>query len=319
MKNYINYFFGSVLLILFAYSFVSFKPAEEYCEPIMECSAINSVPIPKEIEIFDTIIPLARYDLRERFDREILSFAYYHSMSITTIKRANLFMPIIEPILKKNGIPNDFKYLAMIESNFNVRAVSSAKAAGIWQLMPETARELGLEVNAEVDERYNVEKSTEAACKYFKRAYKKFGCWFSVAASYNVGMGGVNGKLNRQESSDPMDLLLPEETSRYIFRIFAAKELMKDPQKYGFRLRKEDMYHTVGYTEHTVDTAIVDLVGFAKQFNISYYQLKNFNVWLRDYQLPNKSGKTYIIKIPNIEDLNFDIKKVFIYQKNWVL
>jgi hypothetical protein len=248
----------------------------------------------------------------------MLIYVYQHSLTISTIKRACIYFPIIEPILAKNGIPNDFKYLAMIESAFNIRSVSPMKAAGIWQLMPETAKEFGLEVTGEVDERYNVEKSTEAACKYFKKAYDKFGNWFAVAASYNAGMGGINGKLNRQNTSDMLDLSLPEETSRYLFRLFAAKELLKDPQKYGFILHKEDMYHTVRCKELTVDSTITSLVNFARQNNISYYQLKNFNIWLRDTALTVKQGKSYIIKIPFAEDLNFDVKKVFVYQKNWV-
>ncbi len=278
----------------------------------------QSVPIPKEIAIFDTSISLSRYDMRERFDREMLQFVYQHSLTITTLKRANNFFPIIEPILTKNGIPNDFKYLALIESNFNIRSVSPAKAAGIWQLMPATAKELGLEINDDVDERYHIEKSTEAACKYFNKAYEKFGDWFIVAASYNAGMARLNSRTNKQQSDIAFDLLLPEETSRYLFRILAAKELLKDPQKYGFILKKEDLYHTVNFTEVTVDSTVTDWAEFAKQHDISYFQLKDFNMWLRNSGLVNKAKKTYKIKIPCKDDLNFSLDKVVIYQKNWI-
>ncbi len=313
MKTAFKWFLGGSLALTLILSILSFTQNHN-----KHFSPNPSVSIPAEVHIFDTTIILSRYDMRERFDREMHSFVYSHARTLGTIKRANNYFPIIEPILAKNGIPKDFKYLALVESNFIIRSSSSVGACGLWQLMPATAKELGLEVNEKVDERYHIEKSTEAACKYFIKSYKKFGNWFTVAASYNAGIGSLKRRVNQQLTSNPFDLVLPNETSRYLFRIIAAKELLKNPQKYGFIIKKEDLYHQIGFTEVEVDSTVANWAKFADFHKISYLQLKDFNVWLRDTDLPNKTKNTYKIKIPCKDELNFNLSRVFIYQKNWI-
>ena len=207
--------------------------------------SVVSLTIPQKVEFADQTISLDRYDMRERYDREQLIIAYGHSTSILHIKRANKYFPIIEPILKQNGIPADFKYLAVIESSLDPRAISPAQAAGIWQLMPKTAQQFGLEVNEEVDERYHIEKATIAACKYLKSAYNKYKNWATVAASYNGGMGRISEELEIQQLDTSFDLLLTTETSRYVFRLLAMKQFMENPQKFGFQLQREDFYPTI--------------------------------------------------------------------------
>lgn len=282
-------------------------------------SPVYSVDIPKSIEFAGTTIPLDRNDLRERMDRELLSFVYFHSSTLLSIKRANIYFPVVESILKENGIPKDFKYLALVESNFNPRAISSVKAAGIWQFMPETAKQYGLEVNEQVDERYHLKKSTEAACRYLKDAYAKFGDWATVAASYNAGMNRVTTNQTKQQATNFFDTLLSEETTRYVFRILAMKEILKHPRHYGFHIHKEHLYPDIRFTEVKITDSIPDWTEFAKQYNITYAQLKDMNIWLRDTKLDNKDKKTYLIRIPAAEDLNFDVHKIKVYQKNWVI
>ncbi len=252
---------------------------------------------PSMVDFADEKAPLNIYDVRERFDRELLINANLHSSTILIIKRANRAFPIIEPILAKNNVPDDFKYLAVIESALT-NAVSSAGARGVWQFMPETAKEKGMEVNDIVDERYHLEKSTEAACKYLVTAKEKFGSWTLAAASYNGGMNGVNKKIEEQKVSDYYDLLLTDETSRYVFRILALKEIMKNPTKYGFDINATDLYEILPTKKIEVDSAITDLAVFAKNQGINYKILKLHNPWMRDRKLTNPSKKKYIIEIP---------------------
>lgn len=242
--------------------------------------------------------PLHIYDVRERFDRELLVNANLHSSTILIIKRANRYFPIIEPILAKNGVPDDFKYLAVIESSLVPTAVSSSGARGIWQFMPETAKEKGMEVNDIVDERYHLEKATEAACAYLLSAKAKFGTWTLAAASYNGGMNGVTKKIEEQQVSDYYDLLLTDETSRYVFRILALKEIMKNPMAYGFNIAPADLYENIPVKKIEVDSAIVDLALFAKTQGINYKILKLHNPWMRDKKLTNPNKKKYVIEIP---------------------
>ncbi|MDR3705451.1 MAG: lytic transglycosylase domain-containing protein [Paludibacteraceae bacterium] len=306
----------SVTVTLFA--LYSFTPAEKNNGEDQSIEQkIKSFAIPDSIKFADENVPLTRFDLRERFDREISVIAYQHSFTLLSLKRANRYFPIIEPILKKNGVPTDFKYLALIESNFSNRVVSPAKAAGFWQLMPATAQELGLEVTDEVDERYNIEKSTEAACRYFKRAYAKFGDWVVVAASYNAGMGRLSEELQKQQQAKFYDLWMNDETSRYVFRLLAMKAFLAEPQKYGYCLKKEEFYPTVRCAELQVDSAVEDWASFAKAQGVPYGIFKDFNTWLRDRRLQNKAKKTYKILIPNKEDLDFNVNKIQLYQKNW--
>ena len=241
--------------------------------------------------------PLHVVDVRERLDRELLINANLHSTTTLILKRANRAFPVIEPILQKYGIPDDFKYLAVIESGL-VNAVSSAGARGVWQFMPETAKEKGMEVNDFVDERYHLEKSTEAACKYLLAAKNKFGSWTMAAASYNGGMNGVNKKIEEQQVTNYYDLALTEETSRYVFRILALKEIMKNPAKYGFNIYPADLYSPIPTKKIEVDSTITDLASFAKTQGINYKILKIHNPWLRDKKLVNPSKKKYEIEIP---------------------
>jgi hypothetical protein len=317
MKNRLL-FSATVIIMFFALcSFTSAEKNERECSSIKQ--NISSFAIPDSIKFADENVPLSRFDLRERFDREISVIAYQHSFTLLSLKRANRYFPIIEPILKKNGVPTDFKYLALIESNFSNRVVSPAKAAGFWQLMPATAQELGLEVTDEVDERYDIEKSTEAACRYFKRAYAKFADWVVVAASYNAGMGRLSEELQKQQQTKFYDLWMNDETSRYVFRLLAMKAFLAEPQKYGYYLKKDEFYPTVRCTELQVDSAVEDWASFAKAQGVPYGIFKDFNTWLRDRKLQNRAKKTYKILIPNKEDLEFNVNKIQLYQKNWAV
>ena len=277
-------------------------------------------PTVPEQAVFDgDTIDLRRYDRRERMDRELMSFTYMHSSTMQMIKRANRYFPVIEPLLKANGIPDDFKYLMVIESNLNPIARSPAGAAGLWQFMPVTAREFGLEVNDNVDERYHIEKATAAACRYFKQAYAKYGDWMAVSAAYTAGQGRISSQLEKQLASHAMDLWLVEETSRYMFRLLAAKEIFNNPQRYGFLLKREHLYPPIPYKEVTVNTSIDDLNEYAKSQGITYAQLRDANPWLRDTSLKNKTGKTYILYIPTQEGMYYTPQKTVAYNKQWVI
>lgn len=258
---------------------------------------VNSYGLPKAIDFSGESAPMNIADVKERLDREMVINTNLHSTTTLIIKRANRVFPIIEPILKKNGIPDDFKYLAVIESGL-VNVVSPAGARGVWQFMPQTAKEYGMEVNDFVDERYHLEKSTQAACDYLKAAKNKFGNWTLAAASYNGGMAGINKQIERQGVSDYYDLLLTEETSRYVFRILALKEIMKNPDKYGFTLPNEQLYFPIETKQIIVDSTVADLASFAKNQGINYKVLKIHNPWLRDTKLDNKTKKVYTIDIP---------------------
>ena len=259
---------------------------------------VTSPSVPDKITFAGQAIDLLRYDHRERMDRELMSFTYMHSTTMLMVKRANRYFPVIEPILKANGLPDDFKYLAVIESNLNPLAKSPAGAAGLWQFIPATGREFGLEVNSNIDERYHIEKETKAACKYLKDAYQRYGDWLCVAAAYNAGQGRISTQLQKQMVDQAVDLWLVEETSRYMFRLLAAKAVISNPQQYGFLLKREHLYPPIPYTEVTVTTGIGNLAQFAKDKGITYAQLKDANPWLRDTSLMNKSGRTYILKKP---------------------
>jgi len=252
---------------------------------------------PQSVDFSGEKTPLQISDVRERFDRELLVNANLHSSTILIIKRANRVFPIIEPILKQYGVPDDFKYLAVIESALT-NAVSSSGAKGVWQFMPETAKEKGMEVNDGVDERYHLQKSTEAACKYLVAAKQKFGNWTLAAASYNGGMNGVNTKISEQQVSDYYDLLLTDETSRYVFRILALKEIMQHPDLYGFEVSNTEKYQNIPSKIIEVDSSITDLAIFAKKQGINYKILKIHNPWLRDKKLSNPTKKKYLIEIP---------------------
>ena len=252
---------------------------------------------PTAVDFAGEPAPLQISDVRERLDRELLINANLDATTVLIIRRANRAFPIIEPILQKYGVPDDFKYLAVIESGL-VNATSPLGAKGVWQFMPDTAKEKGMEVNELVDERYHLEKSTEAACKYLLTAKEKFGSWTLAAASYNGGMTGVGKKIDEQKVSNYYDLGLTEETSRYVFRILALKEIMKNPAVYGFSIYESDLYSRIPSKKIEVDSTISDLANFAKIQGINYKILKIHNPWLRDKKLLNPFKKKYEIEIP---------------------
>ena len=268
-------------------------------------SMTASVEIPERLTFAGEEIVFDRYDRRERMDRELNSFTYFHSTTLLLFKRANRVFPVIEPILKKEGIPDDFKYLAVIESSLDWRAVSPARAAGLWQFLQSTGREHGLEVRTDVDERYHVEKSTVAAAKYLRDAFRRYNSWSAAAMAYNGGQGRITNELRDQRVDEALDLWLVEETTRYYYRMLAIKQIFEQPAKYGFVIKPEHLYKPMEFKKVTVTSTIPDLVSFAEQNNITYAQLKDFNSWLRTDKLNNSSGKTYTILIPTQDDLYY--------------
>ncbi len=258
---------------------------------------IKALKLPNYIEFAGEEVPLEKNDIRERLDRELLVNTYWQSNGLLLLKRANKYFPIIEPILEKNGLPNDFKYLALAESGLQ-NVTSSAGASGFWQFLKSTGKEYGLEINDNVDERYNLEKATETACEYLKNSKEKFGSWALAAAAYNAGNNKIALRLEQQKVNNYFDLLLNPETGRYVFRILALKEILSHPKKYGFIYDQEDLYTYPNVKEIEVDYEIPDLADFAKQYNITYKELKLVNPWLRETKLNNKSKKKYILKIP---------------------
>lgn len=289
--------------------------------PESQVAALAVVPeIPSEVHFADETIRLDRADLRERMDREITAFTYSHQLTLLMIKRANRYFPIVEPILKECGVPDDLKYLMVIESNLSPLAKSSVGAAGMWQFMPETGRKYGLEVNTNIDERYNLEKATRAACTYLKESYEMYGDWMTVAASYNAGQNGISRRLEQQGVDNAMDLWLVEETSRYMFRILTAKTVLENPKAYGFILKRSQLYPYIApKTIVTTTKQIDDLTAFAKKHGVTVAQLKEENPWLREYTMNNKSGRTYRIRIPDVEALHYDPAKTKAHNPNWTV
>lgn len=258
---------------------------------------IYALKIPSGLNFAGEHMPLNDPDVYERMDRELLVNTYWQSNGLLMFKRAQKYFPIIEPILKKNGIPDDFKYLAVIESGLT-NAVSPAGARGVWQIMPATAKENGLEVNNNVDERYHLEKSTEVACKYLLQSKNSLGSWTLAAAAYNAGNAGISRRLREQNVNDYYDLLLGEETGRYMFRIIALKEILNHPETYGFNFEEDDLYSNIPTFNVTVDQDIPNFTVFAQKYGINYKILKIHNPWLREPHLNNKSGKKYVLEIP---------------------
>jgi hypothetical protein len=266
---------------------------------------VYALPIPENLNFSEEPLPLYLPDIRERMDRELLVNTYWQSNSLLLFKRAHKYFPIIEPILEQYGIPDDFKYLAVIESGLQ-NVTSPAGAKGFWQIMKSTGKEYGMEINSNVDERYHLKLSTHLACQYLLKAKKKLGSWTLAAASYNAGISGIASELNRQSVSDYYDLLLGEETGRYLFRIVALKEIMTHPKNYGFNFEDKDLYTYAPTFEVEVDTAVSDFVEFAKNFGLNYKQLKLHNPWLRDDFLNNKSRKKYLIELPKKDYYTLD-------------
>jgi len=259
--------------------------------------AIYALNLPQDIGFAGEAVPFNDPDIYERYDRELLVNTYWQSQTLLFFKRSAKYFPVIEPILKKNGIPEDFKYIALIESGLT-NIVSPAGAVGFWQIMEHTGKQYGLEITKEVDERYHLEKATQVACDYLNEAYEEFGSWTLAAASYNMGINGVRKQLERQNASNYYGLTLNEETARYVFRIMAVKEIQENPEKYGFRFRKKDLYENIPCNVLKIDSTISNLGSFANELGINYRILKYHNPWLRYEYLPNPTGKNYFIKIP---------------------
>jgi len=299
MKTQATLFF-LILVLVFSFGFNSINPELFTAFNTVDqgqSSKVYALKLPEVFFFSDEEVPLDAPDIRERFDKELLVNTYWQSNMMLLLKRANKWFPTIEAILKEEGVPEDFKYLAVIESGLeNLRSPKGAK--GFWQLMPGTAKEYGLEVNTNVDERYHIEKATRVACKYLIKAKKRFGSWTLAAASYNRGMYGTQRLLDRQLVDNYYDLLLNPETSRYVFRILAVKEIMSHPERYGFIFEDTDLYQPIPVKKVGWDIPIANIAEFAKEQGVNYKVLKIHNPWLIENHLNNKSRKYYEIELP---------------------
>ncbi|MDR0994699.1 MAG: lytic transglycosylase domain-containing protein [Tannerella sp.] len=306
---------GATLLLSFL---DSQTPAGKPQDLQPQVAALTVTPhVPDWVEFCGARIDLERYNRHEGFDREIASFTYQHSATLLLFKRANRIFPIIEPILKQYDIPDDFKYLAVIESQLNPKANSPARAVGLWQFVETTAREYGLRITSTVDERCDIAKSTVAACRYLRAAYDKYGDWLSVASSYNGGMGRISSASRYQGGQNSLDLWLVEETSRYPYRIMAIKQIFENPYRYGFLIRPFDLYKPIRTRSVEVKSDISDLPAFARAQGITYADLKRFNPWLRDRRLLT-AGRKYQLLIPDPADMSYDQPNTYVHDPRWV-
>ncbi len=291
---------GIAILAVSAISIYAVQDAptdENFEKKLINDYNVYALPLPEKMDFAGEAVPLQNPDIRERMDRELLVNTYWQSNALLLFKRANKYFPQIEPLLKKYGLPDDFKYLAVAESGLEYQS-SPAGASGIWHFMKGTGLEYGLEINDYVDERYNLEKATMVAAEYLKSAKNKFGSWTMAAAAYNAGIGGMNKQISRQKETSYYDLLLNDETSRYVFRILALKEIMTHPQQYGFNFREKDLYTNIPTYKVKVNTSVDDWAEWVKPYGINYKILKLHNPWLRDTYLKNSTGKEYLIEIP---------------------
>lgn len=295
---------STILLVIVVFILSSFGPQQDTGSTVQEESSnfpqnykIVTPAIPSEISFCGEQVPLDNFEVYERVEREFIVNTYWHSLTILTLKRANRWFPVIEQILKKNNIPDDFKYLSVTESTL-LNVTSPANAVGYWQFLKSAATEYGLEVNSEIDERYHVEKSTEAACKYLQKAYDIYGSWTMAAASYNMGMSGINEQLGRQKTNNYYNLVLGEETSRYVPRILATKIMMQNPKEYGFDIKEDKLYPPLETYIVNVDSSVKSWADFAKSFGLNYKIIKLYNPWLRENYLTNKYKKSYQIQLP---------------------
>ncbi|MDA8898111.1 lytic transglycosylase domain-containing protein [Flavobacteriaceae bacterium] len=305
MKNKNHILVGTLLLLsailLVGSSFLQPNSAfKSY--GLSDPSKVFALDIAEAYSFAGETVTLDEHDLRERMDKELLVNTYWQSNMMLMIKRSNKYFPTIERILKEEGVPDDFKYLAVIESGLeNVNSPAGAK--GFWQIMKTTGREMGLEVNSNVDERYHIENATRVACTYLKKAKKKLGSWTLAAASYNRGISGINRLLEKQQAETYYDLLLNSETRRYVFRILAMKEILSNPTRYGFVFEVQDLYTEIPVYTVEVDTAISNIARFAKTMGVNYKQMKIHNPWLLQNHLNNKSRKLYHIKLPKAVEI----------------
>lgn len=299
MKKKISILLGFFVLFfiirLFVFSVSDDQPSSDFHKTFNEKYGIYALNMPKDLTFAGEKVP-DDIDVTERLDRELLVNTYWQSQTLLLHKRANRWFPMIEAILKKRGVPDDFKYVALIESGL-LNVISPSAAVGYWQFLESTGKGYGLEINDEVDERYHVEKATEAACKYFIEAKNTLGNWTLAAASYNMGITGIKKHCEKQRVKSFYDLWLVDETFRYIFRILAVKEVITHSEKYGFHLRKKDLYPALQTYTVVVDSSVDDLVAFAEKYNMNYKTLKLLNPWLRQGHLTNKARKKYAILI----------------------
>jgi len=286
-----------ILLRLFTFSSGDVVTDEAYRNYFNSNYKVFGITIPRDLNFAGEGVPVEDFTVRESLERELLVNTYWQSQTLIFHKKAARWFPVIEPILKKHGIPEDFKYVSLVESGFS-NVISPQKAAGFWQFIEPTAKNYGLEIREDVDERYHVEKSTEAACKYFKEAYGRYKNWTLAAASYNLGMGGIDKQLDRQQAGSYYDLYLNEETARYVFRLLAVKEILTRPKTYGYQLRPKDLYPPIPTYTVKVDSTINDLPAFALRQGYTYKMLKYFNPWLTNGKLSNPERKTYMIMFP---------------------
>ena len=291
------YITGIMILISIVLTIQGFSDQDKNL-PAAEKSPIlyPAFEVPEELSFAGEEVPLEDYDIRESLDREMLINGYFHSRTIFILKKSRRYFSVIEPVLKKYGVPDDFKYLAMVESDLD-NVVSPAQAVGVWQLLEGTAKEYGLEVNSYVDERYHLEKSTEAACKYILASYKIYGSWTLAAASYNMGRNNLDKEISRQLTGNYYDLLLNDETARYIYRVLAHKMLTENPEYFGFHIEESDYYSIIKSSKLTIESAIPNIAEFAAKQSVSYKILKQLNPWLRQNTLPDNT-KVYEISIP---------------------
>jgi membrane-bound lytic murein transglycosylase D len=308
-RLFFTVFFTVAALVFGKYFIYSSQHEKNSDENYRKAFQINykifSAEVPSKLTFCNEEVPIKMFYVRESLERELLTNTFWQSNTMLMLKRAYRWFPVIEPILKKNGIPDDFKYLALIESGF-LNAVSPASAVGFWQFVKPTGQKYGLEITEEVDERYHIEKATEAACKFIKNTYNMFNNWTLAAAAYNMGEFGIKRSLETQNVSSYYDLYLNDETSRYVYRILALKLIYTQPVKYGYYLRLKDLYPPIPCYIVTIDSTITNLVDFAKANNITYRILKDFNPWLRNKQLTNKAKKIYEIKIPKVGYEDYD-------------
>lgn len=296
-----------IILNLFIYSKKD-KGDSTYQKTIVTNYAIYAPVIPEKVTFAEESMPIENFDVRESLDLEIMKTMYWHSEALLYIKRAKRFFPIIEPILEKNGVPDDFKFLAVTESGLK-NVVSPSNAVGYWQFLKATGKQYGLEISDEVDERYDIEKSTQAACDFLLDMYKKYKNWTLVAASYNMGGGALDTEITKQNVSSYYDLYLNQETARYIFRIVAYKLILSNPRDYGFVYREKDLYPEIKTQVVKVDTTITDFVKFAEKYNTNYKILKTLNPWLLTSKLTNTTKKIYYIHVPTSDGRSYDYSK----------